>query len=153
MRNAMSITATMMLLICVSMSLSAQTTATWKGGKPGRANDWNCAANWKEGRAPDDLSQVFIPAGVKYFPVINNNTVDTVDALLIEGGATLTLETDAYLVVLGETGRLDGIQLFGKIYNKGTIEIGNQGVISKTYAQHIEGNGTIMMTEKSIVKR
>lgn len=152
MKNAMSITATMMLLISLSMSLSAQTTATWKGGKPGRANDWNCAANWKEGRVPDDLSQVFIPARSKYFPVINN-TADTIDALLIEGGATLTLATGAHLVVLGETGRLDGIQLYGNIHNNGTIEIGNQDKISKTFAQQIEGCGIITMTEKSIVKR
>lgn len=152
MRNAMSITATLMLLITTSISLSAQTTATWKGGKPGRANDWNCAANWKEGRVPNDLSQVFIPSNSRYFPVIKQ-TVDSIDALLVEGGATLTVAAGAYLVVLGETGRLDGIQVFGKIHNNGTIEIGNQSKMAKTLAQHIEGSGIITMSEYSIAKK
>ena len=32
------------LLLCLCLSLSAQRTATWQGGKPGRATDWSCAA-------------------------------------------------------------------------------------------------------------
>ncbi len=32
----MSVAATMMILLNLSMTLTAQTTATWKGGKPGR---------------------------------------------------------------------------------------------------------------------
>lgn len=71
-------------------SLSAQSTSTWQGGKPGRTNDWNCPANWKEGRTPNEFSQVVIPSGRIYYPVVTSQTTP-IDALLLEGGATLTL--------------------------------------------------------------
>ena len=55
----LAFTALLFTLFCTSAF--SQKIATWKGGTPGKAADWNCAANWKEGRVPDEFSQVIIP--------------------------------------------------------------------------------------------
>lgn len=52
------------LLILINFSIYAQRTATWKGGQAGRSSDWNCATNWKEGRVPDEFSNVHRIANV-----------------------------------------------------------------------------------------
>lgn len=130
------------LVISLSSSLSAQTTATWVGGKPGRPADWNCAANWSEGKTPDEFAQVIIPAGAQYFPVIQNE-VAPIDALLVESGCTLTLQNGAVLTILGETGRFDGISLFGFINNSGLLEIENVPSMSVAFMNQIKGMGSV----------
>lgn len=49
------------LLLTVCTSAFSQKTATWKGGTPGKNDDWHCPTNWKEDRVPDEFSQVIIP--------------------------------------------------------------------------------------------
>ncbi len=137
-----SIAATLTLILGLSISLSAQTTATWQGGKPGRTTDWNCAANWSEGKTPDEFTQVIIPYNVQYYPVIKD-TVAPIDALLMEGGTSLTIQVGANLAVLGETGRFGGITVFGKIENNGTLEIGEAVHTSIAFRQRVQGNGII----------
>ncbi len=83
------------------ISLFSQKTATWQGGAPGRPTDWNCAKNWKEGRVPDDFSNVIIP-GVSTTtcasPVISGGKVE-VNALFLTSSATLTIKTGGQLAV------------------------------------------------------
>lgn len=60
-------------------SVSAQMTATWKGGAPGRGSDWNCSKNWKEGRVPNEFSHVIIPdvsSSTFSYPVIESGEVE-----------------------------------------------------------------------------
>ncbi len=60
-------------------SVSAQKTATWKGGTPGRGSDWNCPKNWKEGRVPNEFSHVIIPdvsSSTFSYPVIESGEVE-----------------------------------------------------------------------------
>ncbi len=121
-KRALFLAAILMLVSGLHISISAQTTATWQGGKPGKPADWNCAGNWKEGRTPNEFSQVLIPSGMTYYPVLLDETTP-IDALLIEGGASLTLHREASLVILGETGRFGGFLLLGKISNEGALEI------------------------------
>ncbi|MBL7827237.1 MAG: hypothetical protein JNJ57_11435 [Saprospiraceae bacterium] len=119
----------MALLITISTNAFSQTTATWQGGKPGRVNDWNCAANWKEGRVPNEFSQVIIPSGAPFSPVIKTE-VDPIDALLMEGTTTLTIQNGVTLSILDETGRFGGTIILGKIKNDGIVNIGQGAQVS-----------------------
>lgn len=103
MKNSMLISAaTMILCFGFQVSLSAQKTATWKGGTPGRVSDWNCATNWKEGRVPDEFSNVFIPdvsTSTFNYPIIKNGSVE-IASLQCAPGAKLTLLNHAEIIVL-----------------------------------------------------
>ncbi|MFN4081754.1 MAG: hypothetical protein ACK4NS_12710 [Saprospiraceae bacterium] len=107
-------------LICCAAGAMAQYTATWKGGKPGQATEWNIAANWKEGRVPDEFTQVIIPASAAHFPVISRSAAD-IDALMIESGAQLTILASGSLTITGETGRYTGAANLGIIDNQGML--------------------------------
>ncbi len=145
----LSIATILTLIIGLSISLSAQTTATWQGGKPGRTTEWNCAANWSEGRVPDEFTQVIIPAGAAYYPVLKNEATP-IDALLMEGNTALTLENGAILTVLGETGRFDGITVLGKITNNGTLVIENASPTNIAFMRQIQGVGSVVNSLDSI---
>lgn len=132
-----------MLFLGFSFTLTAQITAVWKGGKPGRTADWNCPANWSEGRVPDEFTQVIIPAGASHFPVIQFAPTP-IDALLMEAGATLTIQAGARLAILGETGIFDGVTVLGHIENNGTLEIGEAVTATTALMEHVQGSGIII---------
>ncbi len=97
--------ATIILCFGFQVSLNAQKTATWKGGTPGRVSDWNCATNWKEGRVPDEFSDVFIPdvsTTTFNYPVIKNGAVE-IASLQCAPAAKLTLLNHAEIIVLDTT--------------------------------------------------
>lgn len=131
------------LILSFSFSLSAQTTATWQGGKPGRTTDWNCPANWSEGRVPNEFTQVIIPSGVHYYPVIQYAPTP-IDALLMEGGTSLTIQEDATLTILCETGIFDGVTVLGQIWNDGTLDIGEAAGVDTDFLQRVKGNGIVI---------
>lgn len=136
------------LLLALGTPLSAQTTATWQGGKPGRTTDWNCPANWSAGRIPDEFSEVIIPAGLNFYPIFKNEVMP-IDALMMEAGTFLTLQNGAVLQILGETGWYDVIALFGTITNNGILAIGKVGS-DNILLQHIRGNGRVVNLFSSI---
>jgi hypothetical protein len=150
-----STAAILMLFFSFSVSLSAQKTATWKGGKCGNPTDWNCDSNWKEGKAPNEFSQVVIPSGRAFYPVIKDE-VPPIDALLIESDAKLTLTEDARLDILNETGMLNGLTLLGTCQNNGVLNIGNDNLyhlglspVKKTFCEgEIETPMTKAMKEQ-----
>lgn len=131
------------LSLVLSFSLSAQISATWQGGKPGRANDWNCPSNWSEGRVPDEFTQVIIPTGKQFYPVIQYTSM-AIDALLMEGGSTLDIFEGASLLILGETGRFDCSIVLGQIRNEGTLEIGEAVNMGTAFLQQVQGNGILI---------
>ena len=68
------------------------TINTWQGGKPGRAADWNVAANWSLHRVPDWTQDVYIPdlsTASRPYPVLNNRA--EVHSLQLQSGAELTI--------------------------------------------------------------
>jgi hypothetical protein len=103
MKNSMLISAaTIILCFGFQVALSAQKTATWKGGTPGRVSDWNCATNWEEGRVPDEFSSVFIPdvsTSTFNYPIIKNEVVE-IASLQCAPAAKLTLLNHAEIIVL-----------------------------------------------------
>jgi len=141
--KATTISITLILFLGFSLNLTAQTTAVWQGGKPGRTTDWNCPANWSEGRVPDEFTQVIIPAGVTYYPVIQYAPAP-IDALLMEAGARLTIQGGARLVILCETGIFAGVTILGQIENNGTLEIGEVVNASIAYLKQVQGKGIVI---------
>lgn len=141
--KATTISIVLTLFLSYSFCLSAQTTVTWQGGKPGRTTDWNCPANWSEGRVPDEFTQVIIPTGANFYPTIRYAPTP-IDALLMEGGTKLTIQTGAMLSILGETGIFDGLTVLGHIENNGILEIGEAVNVSVASLKRLHGNGGIV---------
>lgn len=138
-----TISIALILFLGFSFTLTAQTTAVWQGGKPGRTTDWNCPANWSEGRVPDEFTQVIIPTGSNYYPVINYAPTP-IDALLMEAGARLTIQGGARLSILGETGIFNGVTALGLIENNGTLEIGEAVSGSVAFLKQVQGKGIVI---------
>lgn len=116
-RHFIAILKNTMLLLVLGLpsALSAQKQATWKGGAPGRSTDWNCSANWKEGRVPNVFCDVVIPV-VDFIPHIRIEA-DGINSLTLMPGAELCIEKSGVLEVLG------WLNLFGasKIQNAGKL--------------------------------
>jgi hypothetical protein len=103
MKNASFISAATLfvLLFACCTALSAQKTATWKGGTPGRSTDWNCPTNWKEGRVPDEFSNVVVPdVSTSTFacPVIERGEVEVL-SLACAPTSRVTVRSKARLIV------------------------------------------------------
>ncbi len=99
MRNIIFFTA---IILISQTALLAQKTATWKGGTPGKPNEWNCAANWKEGRVPNEFSQVIIPdVSSSSFsnPMVTSGEVE-VWSIQIHTGASLRIGKNARLIAM-----------------------------------------------------
>jgi len=141
--KATTISIALAFFLGFNFSLTAQITAVWKGGKPGRTTDWNCPANWSEGRVPDEFTQVIIPTGANYYPVIRYAPTP-IDALLMEGGSTLTIQDGARLTVLCETGFFEGITVLGQIRNDGTLEIGEAVKVGIALLKQVQGSGIVI---------
>jgi hypothetical protein len=112
--------ATLFLFFGFQVSMCAQKSATWKGGTPGRGTDWTCAGNWKEGRVPNEFSDVLIPdmsSTTGFLPVIRTE-VTSVNSLTILSGGHLRIEMAGRLEVFG------AVETFGSgsIQNAGSLQ-------------------------------
>lgn len=104
MKNAAFVmSATLVLLMGSQNCLFSQKIATWKGGTPGNVHAWNCASNWKEGRVPNEFSDVVIAndqgQSGNYTPMITC-AAGQVNSLTITPGSSLDIATTGSLVVL-----------------------------------------------------
>ncbi len=107
------------IILVVNTTLFAQKTATWKGGTPGKPNDWNCSANWREGRVPNEFSDVVIPnLENRNYPLINRN-VDDINTLLVMSEASLTIGKKGSLSVFEKLEIAQG----GSICNNGKLNL------------------------------
>jgi hypothetical protein len=102
-------------------TVSAQKTNTWKGGKPGHPNAWNCAQNWSLNTVPNEFQDVMIPdvsSGFNQYPIIDD-TENTVRSLTISANAQLTILPTGKLLVIGfedGTGLINQGKIFGINY-------------------------------------
>lgn len=124
------------------VAVLSQTTAVWIGGTPGMPTEWNCASNWSESRVPDENAQVIIPSDLIFYPVIRSQVPD-IDAMLVSGGAMLTIEDGVTLTILGDTGRLNVLTVHGKILNEGKVHIVNPEKVMSDHLTVIHGNGIV----------
>lgn len=90
-------------------NLFAQKPAVWQGGFSGRPDAWDCPKNWREGRVPDESSDVTIPdvcAASLAQPVIRGEA-GAINSLRIESGAGLRIEKLGVLAVV------EPVEIFG----------------------------------------
>jgi hypothetical protein len=73
---------------------------TWTGAT---STDWDEASNWNPQSVPSATSNVLIPAAATRYPVVITGTLDSIQDLSIESGATLTINPNAGLTVMGTT--------------------------------------------------
>ena len=102
-KSSLFFTALIALLLGFQSSLSAQKTATWKGGFPGQETNWACARNWSLNIVPDGNCHVVIPALLsqkKNYPVLSS-TDEEVYSLVIESNAELSILPSGKLIILG----------------------------------------------------
>ncbi|MCB0644564.1 MAG: hypothetical protein KDC44_23130, partial [Phaeodactylibacter sp.] len=86
----------------------AQQLVTWKGGTPGREDQWAVAQNWSNNRVPDEFADVFIPdvsTSTFVYPVICNGEFE-VNSLQMAATAALTILEDAVLTVSNDSSHL-----------------------------------------------
>ncbi|HAD12054.1 MAG TPA: hypothetical protein DCF33_06400 [Saprospirales bacterium] len=119
MKNACTFASILFFVLFATTAVNAQKTATWKGGTPGKAQEWNCPTNWKEGRVPDAFSDVLIPdvAGIGGYQPVIRTASNEVNTLSIMPGARLRIESTGTLEVF------DAVQTVanGNIDNHGLL--------------------------------
>lgn len=125
------------LVFCAAApSVFAQRTHVWKGGKPGRSNDWHCAANWNNHRVPDEFSDVLIPRMLQESdnPVISDEGVE-VNSMRICEGARLTVGNEGSLSILNPDYCIDvsRITVLGRLILPGwPLKYPEQEVLAKS---------------------
>lgn len=100
--------AILALVLFLDTNVFAQISTTWKGGTPGRANDWNCPKNWSNHTVPNAFSDVIIPdvsTTTMASPIIKTGRVE-VNSLFLYTNASLTLEESAQLVIFQKSSSL-----------------------------------------------
>lgn len=91
-----------LLLALPPMTTDAQRIATWQGGAAGKPNDWNCSRNWREGRVPNEMSDVVVgdvSSASRCLPIVCS-PVTAVNSLQILSGGRLEIESKGQLEVL-----------------------------------------------------
>ncbi len=75
--------------------------STWSGATD---SDWNTAANWYSGSVPNANSTVYVTTdGAPNFPVISTGAAGLANALVIQAGASLTVEDANSLTLSNNT--------------------------------------------------
>ena len=104
----------------LTLTSTAQTTVIWKGGTPGKTQDWNCAKNWNTNKVPGVFDHVIIPnvsPQARPFPVVKDE-VEPILSLTVHSNAEITIQTAGILIVEGDMKK--DCQIVGKIQNNGT---------------------------------
>ena len=138
------------LLTLITTFATAQTTAIWVGGTPGKETKWNEAKNWSNYRVPDEFSNVIIKnnnSGHQAQPVISG--VVEVSSIEIQASACLTISDDGEIIIDGTGFYSKGISNYGgNLVNEGVIDLRN---IDRVTASHfegkIQGKGMVLVNE------
>lgn len=119
--------------------LNAQKTATWKGGTPGKPSEWNCATNWREGRVPNEFSDVVIPSILNHtYPVISTS-VDDINALFLASEASLRIDKKGALTVYERAEIAPG----SMIQNHGVLSLPMHEISNP------KGQGTVLLAKNA----
>jgi PKD repeat protein len=69
----------------------------WVGGTAGQTQNWNTAANWNDNVVPTAVTDVIIPGGLTYYPVLT--VAGTCHDIEIRDGATVTVNPAGNLTI------------------------------------------------------
>jgi hypothetical protein len=95
------------------------TTTTWTGSA---STTWSDAANWSSGAAPLPTDTVFVPAAAIRQPRITANAM--VGGLIVQNGATLTIDTLVSLIVFGSADAS-----YSSVGGPGSVLLGGTGTV------------------------
>jgi hypothetical protein len=62
----------------------------WKGTS---STTWTISGNWESGLVPSTSSNVIIPVGCTYYPIVTSYTISATGSITIEAGATATIRS------------------------------------------------------------
>jgi hypothetical protein len=82
-----------------TLSASESPKFTWSGVAPGDETNWNNNLNWTGGVVPTDTSEVIIPAGCGYYPVLPDTTA--IRSIYIAIGAEVTAGAGSAMTITG----------------------------------------------------
>lgn len=94
---------------------------TWQGTVPGAETDWEENMNWVGGDVPSASSDVKIPAGCSFYPVLPDTA--SVNTILIEAGAILNSGSNTVFKIYGGNSAWYNLGLFNSI--SGNVEFYN----------------------------
>jgi hypothetical protein len=102
----------------------------------GNTSDWFTASNWYNSVMPDATSDVTIPSGRPFNPIIGTSATAEVNGITIKSGASLTLAAGGKLTVNGN------------ITNNGTLTLVHTSAAPSSFINYgtITGNATIQQT-------
>lgn len=75
------------------------TPGLWVGGTSGWETSWNVAGNWDDGKVPSSSTDVIIPAGSAFYPVLSG--IYTCNDITVKDGGSMTIQSGAVLNVNG----------------------------------------------------
>ena len=86
-----------------------QITGIWQGGTPDNLADWNTSSNWSCGGVPIATTDVTIPSGLSYYPVIGSangicRTITDMGGGSISGTGSLTIEENGVVAIANISG-------------------------------------------------
>ncbi len=112
---------------------TVRTTVTWTGG--GGNDAWTDPLNWDGGRVPDNrndngdvlVDDVVLPAGATVVLGEADSANSTLGSLIVEAGASLTVEQGEQILVFGPSVGYGGIPGVTRI--DGTVQVGSGGTV------------------------
>jgi len=115
---------TMLLLLCLSMSVCLQAQTIWTGNT---STDWSTGTNWNTGLVPTANDDVIVPqlSASAFYPTIS--TAANVLSIAVQANASLIINVNSSLTIDGTIG--NAISNTGEITNAGTINLGLNSVI------------------------
>ena len=105
-------------------TLTLSATNTWVGGT---STDWNTAANWSCSAVPTSSSNVSIPSGTTYSPIISSASA-VANSITINYGAILTMSGQTLTITSGGSFTNSGTFTAGT----GTVAFAGSGTITGT---------------------
>ncbi len=103
----------------------------WVGGTFGHETEWERATNWSCGFVPGDTTDVTIPSGTTYSPLISSSRVVYTKNLTVASGAFINANASAILYVKGS------------LSNSGTFNGDGSLSMNGSSAQTISGIGNV----------
>lgn len=93
------------------------------------SDEWHNAANWSSGVIPDKLSNVIIPSGTPFKPVITRNS--ECNEIIIKKNTALLIENSGSLTVYGDMKIETDVLNYGAVIDKGNLTVLGNGVVSR----------------------
>jgi hypothetical protein len=111
----------------------------WVGGAPGQTQNWNTATNWNDNAVPTAATDVLIPGGLTYYPVLT--ATGTCNDLQISDNATVTINPGGNLTI--NHNLADGQGSAGTLIVYGTCQVNGTTLQRAGSGIQVKNGGTL----------